>query len=142
MNSIKGVKIPLIRRAEIVLIEGVEVNRGVVQEIRNLDREGWRGLEVGLRTGQAHDLEVDPLAKRVPGHIVAAKVDLWRKVVDAVEMKDMMGNTVWFTRTAKPGVEIVIYSIARNGVIKRKEEKWKQTWLRSQLLRLMLWRAI
>ena len=50
VSSIKGVEIPLLRRAEIVLIEGVEVNRGVVQEIRNLDREGWRGLEVGLRT--------------------------------------------------------------------------------------------
>ena len=94
MKSINGVEIPLLRRAEIVLIEGVEVNRGVVQEIRNLDREGWRGLEVGLRTGQVHDLEVDPLAKRVPGSIVEAEVDLWRKVVDAVERKDTMGNIV------------------------------------------------
>ena len=94
VNSIKGVGIPLIRRAEIVLIEGVEVNRGVVQEIRDLDGEGWKDLEVGLRTGQVHDLEVDPLAKRVPGSTVGAEVDLWRKVVDAVEMKDMMGNTV------------------------------------------------
>ena len=51
VNSIKGVEIPLIREAEIVLIEGEEVNRGVVQEIQDLDREGWRGLEVGLRTG-------------------------------------------------------------------------------------------
>ena len=76
VTSIRGAEITLIRGVRIALIEGEEVNRGVVREIRDLDRGGWRGLEVGLRTGQVHDLEVDPLVKRVPGSIVAAEVDL------------------------------------------------------------------
>ena len=83
VNSIKGVEIPLFRRAGIVLIDEVGVNREVVQEIRNQDKEDWRGLEVGLRTGRVHDLEVDPLAKRVPGSIVDAEVDLWENLSDS-----------------------------------------------------------
>ena len=51
MNSIKGVEITLIKGAGIVLIEGEEVNKGVVQEIQGLGIEGPKGLEVGLRTG-------------------------------------------------------------------------------------------
>ena len=77
----------------------------------------------------------------MPGRIVAAEVDLWKKVVDAVGTNYMMGNTVRFTLTAKPSAGIVICSIARNGVIKRKVEKWKQTWLRSKILILVLWRV-
>ena len=94
MNSIKEVEIPLLRRAGIVLREEVGVDKEVILEIRNLVKEHWRGLEVGLRTGGMHDLEVDPLAMRVQGSIVEAEVDLWRKVVNAAERKDTMGNTV------------------------------------------------
>ena len=51
MISIKEVEIPLLRRAGIVLIEEVGVDKEVVPEIRNQDKENWRGLEAGLRTG-------------------------------------------------------------------------------------------
>ena len=51
VNSIRGVEIPLIRGAGIALIEGGEVNKGVVRESQGRGTEGPKGLEVGLRTG-------------------------------------------------------------------------------------------
>ena len=50
VNSIKEVEITLIRGAGIALIEGEEVDKGVVQESQGLGKEGPKGLEVGLRT--------------------------------------------------------------------------------------------
>ena len=94
MNSIKEVEIPLLRRAGIVLSEEVGVDKEVVLEIRNQDKENWRGLEAGLRTEGMHHLEVDPLAMRVQGSIVEAEADLWKEVVNAAEKMDMMGNIV------------------------------------------------
>ena len=78
----------------------------------------------------------------MPGLIVAAEVGrLTNKVVDVAVTSYMMENTVRFMLSAKPSAEYVICSTARNGVIKRKVENWKQIWLRSKILILVLWQV-
>ena len=138
VNPIKGVEIPLLRRAGIVLREEVGVDKEVGLENQILDKENWKGLEADLMTGGMHDLEVDPLAMRVQASIVEAEVDLWKEVVNAAEKMDMMGNIARVLRTVNPDVVTVICSTDPTCVIKRRK-RWKQTQLKSKQLILMLW---